>query len=341
MSLYRLSVRLLSNNFSNDIKINFGLRNTNQQIVPGATIQTHRNYCALQKKNDVMSPSAMSVRNLAIQEITKNIQLYTDKPRKAGIDPKTLRLADPIDKPLVIMLSWLLAKQKHLSKFAELYIEQGYDVVTVAITPWQLLWPVKGTQVNSADLLKFLENNPMYNPLLLHGFSVGGYMWGECLVHMARDQERYSSILNRITGQIWDSAADITEIPVGVPKALFPTNQALQNALRHYMIYHMKTFHDAATMHYIRSSQMFHSTLVKSPALFLLSKTDPVGAVASNQRVRESWESLGISCTWKCWDKSPHVGHYHKHKEEYVETLFNHLRSINMIGFADKLRAKL
>ena len=40
-------------------------------------------------------------------------------------------------------------------------------------------------------------------------------MWGECLVHMARDQERYSSILNRISGQIWDSAADITEIPVG------------------------------------------------------------------------------------------------------------------------------
>ncbi|XP_037036088.1 transmembrane protein 53 isoform X3 [Bradysia coprophila] len=288
-----------------------------------------------------MPPNAMNARNLAIQEITKNIQLYSGKPRKAGIDPKTLRLNDPIDKPLVIMLSWLLAKQKHLSKFAELYIEQGYDVVTVAITPWQLLWPAKGTQVNAADLLKFLENNPMYNPLLLHGFSVGGYMWGECLVHMARDQERYSSILNRISGQIWDSAADITEIPVGVPKALFPTNQALQNALRHYMVYHMKTFHDAATMHYIRSSQMFHSTLVKSPALFLLSKTDPVGAVASNQRVRESWESLGISCSWKCWDQSPHVGHFHKHREEYVETLFNHLRSINMIGFADKLRAKL
>lgn len=103
----------------------------------------------------------------------------------------------------------------------------------------------------------------------------------------------------------------------------------------------MKTFHDAATTHYIRSSQMFHSTLVKSPALFLLSKTDPVGAEASNQRVKESWESLGISCTWKCWDKSPHVGHFHKHKEEYVSTLFNHLRSINMIGFSNKLRAKL
>jgi len=334
--VYRLSVRLITNNLNKYIKFNGTIK-----IVPGIAIQTERSYSVLHKKHDVMFPMAPNVRNIAIQEITKNIQLFTEKPRKTGIDPKTLRLADPIKKPLVVVLSWLLAKQKHLTKFAELYIDQGYDVVTVAITPWQLLWPMKGTQLISADLLTFLENNPTYNPLLLHGFSVGGYMWGECLVHMARDQERYSGILNRITGQIWDSAADITEIPVGVPKALFPTNQALQTALRHYMIYHMKTFHDAATTHYIRSSQMFHSTLVKSPALFLLSKTDPVGAVASNQRVRDSWESLGISCTWKCWDKSPHVGHFHKHKEEYIATLFNHLRSINMIGFSDKVRAKL
>ena len=77
----------------------------------------------------------------------------------------------------------------------------------------------------------------------------------------------------------------------------------------------MKTFHDAATTHYIRSSQMFHTNLLHSPALFLVSKTDPgklghfltmlyeynilffiflVGSVTSNQRVRENWESNGI-----------------------------------------------
>ena len=72
--------------------------------------------------------------------------------------------------------------------------------------------------------------------MILHGFSVGGYLWGECLVHIARDLENHQHILNRITGQIWDSAADITEIPVGVPKALFPNNKALQTALRNYML---------------------------------------------------------------------------------------------------------
>lgn len=91
-------------------------------------------------------------------------------------------------------------------------------------------------QLVAADLVKFLENNNRYSPILLHGFSVGGYVWGECMVHMSRDTERYKLILDRICGQIWDSAADITEIPVGVPKALFDNNYTLQKALRQYMM---------------------------------------------------------------------------------------------------------
>lgn len=71
----------------------------------------------------------------------------------------------------------------------------------------------------------------------MHGFSVGGYLWGECMVQMTRDTDRYRDILDRFCGQIWDSAADITEIPVGVPKAMFPNNKTLENALRSYMLY--------------------------------------------------------------------------------------------------------
>ncbi len=69
-------------------------------------------------------------------------------------------------------------------------------------------------QVGLNDIL--MTRGKLSKFLLLSVPIVGGYMWGECLVHMARDEERYSSILNRITGQIWDSAADITEIPVGM-----------------------------------------------------------------------------------------------------------------------------
>ena len=56
----------------------------------------------------------------------------------------------------------------------------------------------------------------------------------------------------------------------------------------------MKAFHDAATAHYEVASQRFHSTLLRSPALMLFSKTDPVGNAESNLKVRADWEKLGL-----------------------------------------------
>ena len=226
-------------------------------------------------------------------------------------------------------------------KYAQLYIDQGFDVSIIQVSAWQLLWPSKGSQQVAEDVVKFLANNDYYKQVVLHGFSVGGYVFGECLVHMNNDRKKYQSTVDRIVAQIWDSAADITEIPVGVPKALFPRNPGLQAPLRNYMIYHMRTFHEAATQHYIRSSQMFHTNFVHAPALFIVSKTDPVGAVPSNRRVADSWIKNGVNVTWKCFDNSPHVMHFMKHREEYTRWLIGHLASVNMVKHPEKIRAKL
>jgi hypothetical protein len=56
----------------------------------------------------------------------------------------------------------------------------------------------------------------------------------------------------------------------------------------------MKTFHDAATAHYEVASQRFHSTLLRSPALMLFSKTDPIGTEESNKKAHENWDKLGL-----------------------------------------------
>lgn len=56
----------------------------------------------------------------------------------------------------------------------------------------------------------------------------------------------------------------------------------------------MKTFHEQSTNYYIRSSQVFYTANVRVPALFFVSKTDPVGTVTSNMNVRDTWESLGV-----------------------------------------------
>lgn len=103
----------------------------------------------------------------------------------------------------------------------------------------------------------------------------------------------------------------------------------------------MKTFDKVATCHYVRGSQMFHTNIIHTPALFFLSKTDPVGAEASNQRVRENWERNGMKVYWNVFDKSPHVGHFQKHPKEYMAALYNYMESLDLIAYPEKIQSKL
>ena len=120
----------------------------------------------------------------------------------------------------------------------------------------------------------------------------------------------------------------------------------------HFCSYHMKLFHEEATQYYVKCTHLFHYEPAQCPALLLVSKTDPVGTEKANNRLRSIWESVGVkvSCvhpfrkttyayttlplvsqtSLKCWDKSPHVGHFHKHRDEYIELLLAHLRALDL-----------
>lgn len=85
------------------------------------------------------------MQKLSTLAISKNLELITNdrQPPKLA----NFKIIDPTNKPLVILLSWLLAKNKHIYKFADYYTSHGFDILRVSLTPWQLLWPTKGTQV--------------------------------------------------------------------------------------------------------------------------------------------------------------------------------------------------
>ncbi|CAH0591680.1 unnamed protein product [Chrysodeixis includens] len=258
------------------------------------------------------------------------LYISDDNNAKLKADPSTMKLNHDIKKPLCIIMNWMRAKPSHVQKYAALYLAQGFDVVSVSCTPWQLTWPVKGSQVIADRLLKFLEVNSQ-NPLVLHGFSVGAYVWAELLVQAVQDKQRYQPVLDRIVSQVWDSAADIHEIPVGFPTAVFPRNKLLQETFRAYIKLHMKLCHNLATKHYMKATEVFHSTPCRAPGLFLVSKTDPIGAEHRSRDVCDHWVRSGMKCSVKCWDKSPHVLHYSKHPEEYKAAVFSHLDQCGLL----------
>ncbi|XP_060817749.1 transmembrane protein 53 [Bombus pascuorum] len=276
------------------------------------------------------------VCKLSNYHITKNIE-YISQNNVIRNGTAVQNFNNGENKPLLVLLSWLLPKRKHVLKYADLYLGQGFDVVIVSITPWQLLWPTKGSRLVAADLIEFLIKHQNYQQILLHGFSVAGYMWGEVLDLLQNDPKKCNNIINRIVGQVWDSLADVSELTIGAPRAMFPTNEMLQNMCQKYLEYHMKTFYKPSTQYYIRSSQLFHTNLVHSPALFFISKTDPVGSLTSNLRVKESWDSLGVKIYVKIFENSPHVEHYRKYPKEYVAELYAFLNKLNLMQNKKKM----
>ncbi|XP_030034997.2 uncharacterized protein LOC115450962 isoform X1 [Manduca sexta] len=286
--------------------------------------------------------AALSVaRDAHTQNINKNIQFISNDKVKLKIDPATMKLNQRMNKPLCIIMNWMLAKPNHVMKYANIYLEQDYDVINVSCSPLQLMWPAKGSQVIAADLLKFLESNEDFGPLVVHGFSVGAYVWAELLVHTTHNKARYQPILDRVAAQIWDSPADVYEIPIGLPSAIFPKNKIMQKTLRAYCIFHMNLFHNVATKHYMRATQVYHNTPCRAPGLFLCSLTDPVGAAKRSKHAHDSWVAMGLKCNWKCWEKSPHVQHYLHHPEEYLTALLCHLDDCGLLHKQEKISMRL
>ncbi|XP_070156870.1 uncharacterized protein [Polyergus mexicanus] len=276
-------------------------------------------------------------RLLSSHHVSKNIEFLTQDNL---VSSSKNVIHNVNNRPLLVILTWLLSKRQHVMKFVNLYMEQDFDVIMVSLTPWQFLWPTKSRLV-AADLLTFLKQNESYQQILLHGFSVGGYLWGEALDLMESNKDKYSGIADRIVGQVWDSLSDLNELPMGISNAVFPKNMLLQSMLQKYTEYHLKTFHQQATRYYIRSSQMFHIATIPVPALLFVSKTDPVGTVAASLNVRDTWESLGIKTYVKIFEESPHVAHFYRYPKEYVAELYAFLQKLNLIQNEKKIRSHL
>ncbi|XP_038052121.1 transmembrane protein 53-like [Patiria miniata] len=258
-----------------------------------------------------------------IIKINNNLSLQKAATSSSSDSPK--------ERPLVLLLSWLAAKQRHLDNFAAFYLSRGCDVLTVKLRPMQLLLPTVGTQVIARDVVNFLQSKEQRGrKILVHGFSVGGYLYGEILQRMLASQTESREITSRIIGQIYDSPVDLQNIPVGISKAL-TQNRLAQRSMQGSLQVYLRVMHSAATKHYYKSSHMFHHNPVSAPSLFFYSHTDPVGTAEANERVITSLKTvMGYDNIYsKAFEDSPHVSHMYKHRDEYMGTLKAFLTKID------------
>lgn len=108
-------------------------------------------------------------------------------------------------KPLLLMLPWLGSRPQAHSKYCEIYLRAGFDILVVESKVSEFLWPRWGLE-HGARVLQLLESERFsQRPLLVHAFSIGGYTFAQVLLNMSTDAQRYQGLMGRFRGQIYDS----------------------------------------------------------------------------------------------------------------------------------------
>lgn len=275
--------------------------------------------------------SLIHVRDFQSRRFSRNVEFFTESD--VPIPKNTMEIASKLSKherPLTLLFCWLMARERHIKKYAQLYTNLGFDVLKIRISPFDLLRPTKGSQVAADQVLQFLHANPSHSPVLVHGLSVGGYVSMELMVKIHNDMKKHGHLLNRFVGQIWDSGVDIDGIPDGVPRAI-TNNQSLQRNIKKYLLWYMKVQYNTATIHYQRASAKMHENFLGVPALFFFSENDPVSTPEMNAKVYKKWEARNFPVYVKCWKDSTHVSHYLKHRKEYEGEVVAFLEHIGIV----------
>lgn len=226
-------------------------------------------------------------------------------------------------------MSWLEAKEKHIEKYRQFYLDRGFDVLNVKTSPLDLLLPNVGAKKISKDFVRFLVEK-QYSDVVLHGFSVGGYMFGQVLLDIDKQQPAIrEKILNSVRGILFDSIVPLEGICVGVANSITSNPlgaKLLENLLRVYLF----LGHRIATKSYLEVSEKVWGGPLKCPTLFLMSKDDKISDHKIVERLAGDWINMGIECHKMIVENSPHVQIFTKHNKEYVEKVESFLRRIKM-----------
>lgn len=201
-------------------------------------------------------------------------------------------------------------------------------ILSVCVCP-QILRPQKAEMVATKVLNQLTSPENKNRPVLVHGFSVGGYLYSHVL-NLMEQLDKFSPVKERILGQVFDSPVDFDGIPYGVSNAA-SQNPFIRWLMKSSIESYLTIFAKYTSKVYVAHSQLFHNNPVRSPALFLFSKDDKIADVKTCQACADYWrEKLNMNVNYVCFDSSPHVSHFYVHNKEYTQAVKDFLKVVNV-----------
>mmetsp|Transcript_10957 Transcript_10957/g.25680 ORF Transcript_10957/g.25680 Transcript_10957/m.25680 type:complete len:223 (-) Transcript_10957:86-754(-) len=210
-----------------------------------------------------------------------------------------------------------------MRRFVEAYNERGFDTYAFSAGPREVLFPDKAVLLMEANLdavtaqLKGTEDRP----IIFHGFSMSGFLWGNALGSMDREPERFAHFKQNLRAQIFDSPPDLNGIAGGVARSM-GYGGIREIAIKSAMSFYLEATKDGAGVVHRASSKRFHANgLAQVPSLWLYSKSDPVARWEDCREVCSKWRAQGVDVDETVFEDTPHVQHLLREPERYLGAL--------------------
>ena len=234
----------------------------------------------------------------------------------------------PGETPIACILGWVGSKEKAMRKYTSIYTSRGVDTMAILLKPEHVYSPVsQGLRTMEKIVDALTMPDTIDRPLLIHGFSAGGYMYGNLLTALDQRGAAGLAVTQRIKGFVFDSPVDIDGVPFGLSRAIFGNDsegtlrqRLVQAALETYLSpsLPMRQYYQASSdaMHGKAFAAGFSSPFAV-PSAWLFSDADTVTVTADIQAVTQKWRDVGSSVEEVRFEGTKHVMHMQSFPEEY------------------------
>uniref|UniRef100_A0A7S0ZKA6 Transmembrane protein 53 n=1 Tax=Timspurckia oligopyrenoides TaxID=708627 RepID=A0A7S0ZKA6_9RHOD len=256
----------------------------------------------------------MVARNLAslVSSVCEEADFITDEKGNAE------------ERPLVIMLSWMGARKRHLERYKKYYGDMGYDVVLYLNGLGAALVPAM-SQEQACRVAKLIERQPEGRPVIVHAFSIGTGIYGVLLDRIRDDAKMVEKLGNHVAGVIFDSGpAHI--FPKDVAKGLYTVCPLLSKKMWS-MAASVFFWATQARKSFGQAEAALANFQFPAPQLYFYSKDDHVVSnlqESVNHFIQEN-SRRGVEIQKQVWENSRHTAHLIMHPEEYMENLSSFL----------------
>ncbi|KAL4451872.1 hypothetical protein ABPG75_007534 [Micractinium tetrahymenae] len=268
------------------------------------------------------------------QTVTNSVRPSCGAAMEAG-QRLGLRLTIPQgcepNAPLVVVLGWYGAQDRHVAKYTSLLEKEGYPSVRGVLPGPAVFSPLPLPRRRFATtLLEYLAavDPPGERRLVFYAFSNGGAFVLEQVDQLLRRGPGYAPLAARVAGCILDSAPCYMHPLVGAA-AMGQGRSLLMRVLATALFFLL------ALVGLITSPlrpQRFWCSMrdlrLGSRSLYIYSEDDPLCDAARLDQLIASRRAAGANVSALRWQRSQHVAHLLQHYKEYTAALFGFLRGL-------------